>query len=222
MRMDNPIREMEREAEERRKLEAEAKERARLRVINQTKHVRCTLLHGSRIGMRRSKTGYGLGITDDGGHALIHRLVGVQYAEQHEDEGPESSPDQRFGPLHIDDRVVKVGERFTPSFAEALESIQQAGAEPLELTVLRDPNQAPGKLWRRDRLWNYSQTAYWLVLAALLLLALSLLTFIAYKLSQLEQPPPGNRTDSNLQYDPITREYTHARSAVHARRSELR
>ena len=155
--MDDPVR-MEREDEEiRLKEEAKAKERAEQRLINQTKHVQCTLVHGSRIGLRASQKGYGLGLSNDGiikgGHAIIHRLVGVQYLE-HQSDGPESpNVDGCLGTLQMGDRVVKVNDTMTPEFELVLEAITASGVDGsnMELTVLRDPNKVPDQMLWRDR-----------------------------------------------------------------------
>ena len=174
--------------EYRKKMEAEAKERARLREIAQTKTVRCTVVHGSRIGIRAK--GYGIGVADEGGHCIIVRLVRVQYMEDFEEKTPEASPDKRFGPLQLGDRIVKVDGTATLKFDEALEKIK-SGGELLELSVLRDPESAAPefKEWRRDRLWNWSTTAYWTIFFSMLALGICGLTWIAWKLSQLEPGP---------------------------------
>ena len=192
--MIDEMRMMKEEEEMRLKLEAEAKERAKKREVNQTKTIRCTLLHGSRIGLRASKVGYGLGVQDDGGQCIVQRLVGVKYAEAFEESDGEMSPDKRFGPLQLGDRIVKVGDVLTPTCDIALETIKKTGQEPLELTILRDPNEAPSKLWRRDRLWNYSPRLYWAGFFTLLSIAFSVVCWIAYTLYQLE-PVPHNATD---------------------------
>jgi len=179
---------------ERLKAEAEAKERAAAREISQTKAVRCTLLHGSRIGLLTAKKGFGLGLQDDGGHPLVGRLVGVTYAEEHNADSPEASPDRRFGPLQLNDRVVKVGDTVVTDYHMCIEAIKKTGTAPLELTVLRDPNETPSKLWRRDRLWNYSKTGYWAALAALVLPVFG----FVYLLSQLEPSPAANATYDHM------------------------
>ena len=185
---------MKEEEERRLKEEAEAKERAKKRLEMQTKAVRCTLMHGSRIGLRASKTGYGLGVYEDGGQCIVNRLVGVQYAEQLEADGPESSPDRRlreFAPLQVGDRIVKVGDTLTPECDLALKTIKENGSEPLELTVMRDPAEVPQQQWRRDRLWNYSHKLYWATFFSMISVGFSLLCFLAYKISQLEPAPQG-------------------------------
>lgn len=189
--MIDDIQMMKEEEERRIKEAAEAAERAKKRLVAQTKSVRCTLIHGSRIGMRASKTGYGLGVYDDGGQCIVSRLVGVKYVEQLDSDGPESSPDRRFGPLQLGDRIVKVGETLTPDCDSALETIKKVGGEPLELTVLRDPAEVPQKQWRRDRLWNYSQPLYWATFFSMISLGFTFLCFIVYQISQLEPAPPG-------------------------------
>ena len=181
-------RQQKEDEEYRAKLYAEAKERARLREIAQTKTLRCTVQHGSRIGLRAK--GYGIGISDEGDHCIVNRLVRVQYLEGKGDGSPEASPDKRYGPLQLGDRIVKVGDKPTPMFKDAHDAITAAG-DLLELTVLRDPKAEPQKPWWRDALWNYSETAYWTAGVGLITLIGGTVCFVAYKISTLEPPPPG-------------------------------
>jgi len=198
--MMDDLKMMKEEEERRKKEEAEALERAKEREIAQTKVVRCTLIHGSRIGFRPSATGYGLGVQEDGTQCIVQRLVGVKYAEQLDPDGPESSPDRRFGPLQLSDRIVKVGETLTPTCESVIDAIKKNGTEPLELTAMRDPNEKVAMAWRRDRLWNYSQRLYWLTAFTLTTTGFTLLCWIVYQISQLETPPPRAYDNEQMDY----------------------
>jgi hypothetical protein len=173
------------------RLKEEAEQRTKEREIKQTKVVRCSLIHGSRIGLRASKVGYGLGIALDGGHLIVQRLVGVQYeAPPTVADGLEASPTEQLSPLQVGDRLVKVGDTLVTDHQTAVDAVKAFGekAEMLELTVMRDPAQTPGKLMLRDRLWNYSHPLYWMAFWSLWTSFAVLLVGFGYRLSQIEMP----------------------------------
>ena len=129
------------------------------------------------------------------------------------DGSPEASPDNRFGPLQLGDRIVMVNGKKTMGHAEVLAAITELAAtgEPLPLQVRRDPDQKPIKQYRRDRLYNWSTKAYWFVVFWLLVGFLALITWIGWKLSQLEPHVPNeNETmDFSHPYGPGFRRGMH-------------
>jgi hypothetical protein len=84
-----------------------------------------------------------------------------------------------------------VGTEATLTFETIITAIQAKAAadgEPLDLTVLRDPKQAALSPLYRDRLWNWSHTAYWAMTALLLVLGLSMCGAIIWKVLTMEEP----------------------------------
>ena len=139
--------------EEERRLEEEEKKKSALRAVRreeaQTVAVHTTLVRGSR--------GFGLGIADADGHCVVHRLVRTQYYEDDEESSP--SKKLKVERLRFGDRIVKVGDKSTPSFQEALDAIK-ATPRLLVLELRRDPDYPDQREWVRDRIWNHSIVLY--------------------------------------------------------------
>ena len=152
--------------------------------------IKCTVVHGSRIGVRAK--GYGIGIAADGPQCIIERLIKVKYLhEMHIDESPRGVLAERYDTLKLGDRIVEVDGAIVSTHDECHKEIKKGG-ELLELTVMRDPTPdedghvgLPEPLMR-DRLWNYSATLYVLAVATMVVLFICFTGLVLVGIDKME------------------------------------
>ena len=165
------------------------------------------------VQLVRGKCGFGLGIADEAGHCIVHRLLRNDYYSPSDlgtqvstspkrkaidaaDED-EAEAEELLGPvpvqnkLKINDRIVKVNGELVADYNACIEAVKQTQTI-LELVILRDPDAAEGKEWLRDRLYNHSKFWYWFVVTVLIVVGLCLAGAIGYGISQL---PEVNHTE---------------------------
>ena len=189
--MMDPIREMEEDKKRQEEERIRSEKRRKHREAAQTEVVHTTLVRGER--------GFGLGIAEADSHCLVHRLVRTQYHEEDEESSPDSkkTPNKKLQRLKLGDRIVKVGDKATPAFQEALDAIK-ATPELLVLELLRDPEYPDQREWVRDRLWNYSIAYYRAVQAGLIVAGIAVFGLLVW-LALQEPERPRSPFDAEYQ-----------------------